>query len=71
MWNPSGADGLIRGGYHFFAMQFVSVTITVVYSFLFSLAALWLINKVTAVKVSQEEEEEGLDMSLHGEEAYL
>ena len=71
VWNPAGADGLIRGGYHFFAMQFVSVTITAVYSFIFTIGALWLINKVTVVKVSQEEEEEGLDVSIHGEEAYL
>jgi len=36
-----------------------------------SAIALWLINKVTAVKVTAEEEQLGLDASLHGEEAYL
>jgi ammonium transporter, Amt family len=71
VWNPAGADGLLRGGTHFFAMQVLSVVITAAYAFVFSYAALWLINKVTPVKVSAEEEELGLDESLHGEEAYL
>ncbi len=71
VWNPAGADGLLRGGRHFFAMQTASVVITATYAFVFSYAALWLINKVTPVKVTAEEEEMGLDESLHGEEAYL
>jgi Amt family ammonium transporter len=71
VWNPAGADGLLRGGRHFFMMQTASVVITAGYAFLFSYAALWLINKVTPVKVTAEEEEMGLDESLHGEEAYL
>jgi Amt family ammonium transporter len=32
---------------------------------------LWLINKVTPVRVSAAEEESGLDEALHGETAYL
>jgi Amt family ammonium transporter len=32
---------------------------------------LWIINKVTPVKVSLEEEEAGLDESELGEQAYL
>jgi Amt family ammonium transporter len=71
IWNPAGADGLLRGGRHFFGVQVASVAITAIYAFLFTYAALWLINKVTPVKVTAEEEELGLDESLHGEEAYL
>jgi Amt family ammonium transporter len=71
LWNPAGADGLLRGGTHFFLMQVVSVAITAAYAFAFSLAALWLINKVVRVKVSAEEEEVGLDSAEHGEEAYI
>ena len=70
IWNPGGADGLLRGGTHFFWMQTLSVLITAAYAFAFSYVALWLINKITRVKVSAEDEEEGLDSSLHGEEAY-
>jgi Amt family ammonium transporter len=32
---------------------------------------LWLINKVTPVRVSAADEESGLDEALHGETAYL
>jgi len=71
LWNPAGADGLLRGGGHFFMMQVVSVAITAAYAFAFSLAALWAINKVVRVKVSPEEEEVGLDSAEHGEEAYI
>ena len=71
LWNPDGADGLLRGGTHFFLMQTVSVLITAVYAFTFSYVALWLINKVTRVKVTPDEEERGLDESVHGEAAYL
>jgi ammonium transporter, Amt family len=70
VWNAGGAEGLLRGGARFFALQTASVLITMLYAFLFSYAALWLINKVTAVKVTEEEEELGLDASIHGEEAY-
>jgi Amt family ammonium transporter len=71
LWNPGGADGLLRGGTHFFLMQTVSVLITAVYAFAFSYMALWLINKVVRVKVTADEEERGLDESVHGEAAYL
>ena len=71
LWNANGADGLLRGGTHFFWMQTLSVLMVAVYAFSFSYACLWLINKVTPVKVTAEEEEEGLDTAMHGEEAYI
>ena len=69
-WNPAGADGLFLGGTRFFLMETLSVLITAAYAFAFSYAALWLINKVVRVKVEEKEELEGLDESLHGENAY-
>ena len=69
-WNPAGADGLFLGGTRFFLMETLSVVITAAYAFGFSYAALWLINKVVPVKVDEKEELEGLDESLHGENAY-
>ena len=41
-----------------------------VWAFVFSYAALRLINLVTPVRVTQAEEEVGLDATLHGENAY-
>jgi ammonium transporter, Amt family len=70
-WNPAGADGLLMGNTNFFLVEALSAIITAVYSFAFTYCALWLINKFIRVKVSAEEEEIGLDMALHGEEAYM
>ncbi len=69
-WNPSGADGLFFGGVTFFLYETLSVIITAVYAFGFSYASLWLINKVVKVKVTEADEQEGLDAALHGENAY-
>jgi Amt family ammonium transporter len=71
VWNASGANGLLLGGKHFFAMQTASVLITAAYAFVFSYVALWLINKITPVRATREEEEAGLDTAVHGEQAYI
>jgi len=68
--NANGQDGLIFGGTNFFLVQVVSVLVIGLYAFLFTYVMLWLINKVTPVKVSKEVEVDGLDGSLHGEIAY-
>jgi len=64
-------NGLFMGGgYDFLIKQVVTVLAVCVYAFIFSYVMLWLINFVTPVKVTKEEEEAGLDSSLHGEMAY-
>jgi ammonium transporter, Amt family len=68
--NSNGADGLIYGGGGFFVKQTLAVIGASVYAFIFTYIMLALINRVTRVRVSEEEEMEGLDMSIHGEHAY-
>ena len=68
--NPAGADGLLFGNPTFFFKEFVAVTAVALYAFVFTYAALWGINKITAVRVSEEEEKNGLDESEFGEVAY-
>ena len=68
--NPHGANGLFYGNPMFFLEEFGAVTAVAIYAFLFTYVALWLINKITPVKVSEEEQENGLDMSEFGEIAY-
>ncbi len=68
--NAGGANGLIYGNAHFFLAELAAVTITIIYSFVFTYVVLWLINKITPVRVSSEEETEGLDEGEFGEEAY-
>jgi len=62
--------GLIEGDVMFFVKQLVTVVIACAYAFLFTYLMLALINFITPVKVTEEEEEAGLDQSLHGEKAY-
>ena len=68
--NSAGADGLMLGGTNFFAKQCIAVVGAAVYAFVFTYVMLAVINIITKVKVSEAEEDLGLDASLHGESAY-
>ncbi len=68
--NPAGADGLIHGGTHFFLKEVLATLCAAAYAFLFTYIMLWLINKITKVRVSEDVEDIGIDAGLHGEMAY-
>jgi Amt family ammonium transporter len=70
-FNSSGADGLLSGNPHFFGVQAVAVGIAVIWAFAFTYVMLWIINRITPVRVSSSVEEMGLDAAIHGETAYL
>ena len=70
-FNPAGTDGLVSGNGAFFLKQLVAATLSSVWAFTFTYGMLWLIDRVTPVKVEQADEESGLDAALHGETAYL
>lgn len=65
-----GSAGLIEGDVSFFMKELISVVIAAIYAFVFTYVMLLIINTITKVKVSELEEDEGLDVSLHGETAY-
>ncbi len=69
--NASGTNGLFYGNSGFFVKEFLAATATAIYAFVFTYASLWLINFVTPVRVSEEGEQQGLDMADFGEEAYI
>jgi len=69
-FNPNGADGLFKGNPHFLGVQTAAVLLASVWAFAFTYVMLWLINKVTPVRVTKREEELGLDEAEHGEVAY-
>ena len=69
--NPGGTNGLFSGNVSFFLKQTVSVVGASIYAFAFTYIVLKLINKITPVRVSKEEEAIGVDEVLHGENAYL
>jgi Amt family ammonium transporter len=70
-FNSAGANGLLEGNASFFGKQLAAIAISSIWAFVFTYAMLWLIDRVTPVKVDQTAEERGLDAALHGETAYL
>jgi ammonium transporter, Amt family len=68
--NAAGADGLFAGNSSFFVTQLIAIVVSSIYAFVFTFGMLWVINKITRVRTSEGEEEDGLDKSLHGETAY-
>lgn len=61
---------LMGGGGEFLGVQLLALVIVDVYCFVFTYVMLRLINFVTPVRVTKQEEELGLDSSMHGEIAY-
>lgn len=68
--NAAGADGLLFGSSSFLLKQIVAVVGASAYAFGFTYLMLIIINLITPVRVSESEELQGLDNSLHGERAY-
>jgi Amt family ammonium transporter len=56
----SGVDGS-------FFIQLKGVAVTIIYGFAASFVILFLIDKTLGLRVAEEQEREGLDISLHGE----
>ena len=70
-FNPAGTNGLIAGNVGFFLKQLVAIIGSSVWAFGFTYGMLWLIDRITPVKVSLIAQESGLDEAIHGEKAYL
>jgi ammonium transporter, Amt family len=51
-------------------IQLKAVLVTIGWSAAVSLVAYWIVDKVIGLRVTEEEEREGLDISSHGETAY-
>lgn len=68
--NANGANGLITGSSIFFTKELITAILAAAYGFIFTYLILWLINKITPVRVSEKEEIEGIDSSIMGEKAY-
>jgi Amt family ammonium transporter len=65
--NVAGADGLLYGNTNFFMTQLKALFIVVGYSFIVSLGIFKVISLMLPLRVSQEEEEIGLDTTQHDE----
>ena len=68
--NEAGNDGLFAGNPSQLAIQLAGVLATVVYAALVSFVLLKALDATMGLRVKEEAEEEGLDLSEHGELAY-
>ena len=52
-------------------IQLLAVLCTIVLTVVVTFILLWILDRTMGLRVSQDEEMEGLDLSLHGEEGYI
>ena len=69
-WNEAGKDGLLAGNVPLFIEQIVAVAASGIYAGIASLVLLKVLDAVMGLRVAKDVEQEGLDATLHGEEAY-
>jgi hypothetical protein len=68
--NAAGANGLIHGNPGQLGAQAAAVAVTLAYSLVMTLVILRVLDAVIGLRVSEEEEKIGLDLSQHGERAH-
>jgi ammonium transporter, Amt family len=68
--NPAGVDGLLYGNAAQLGIQGIGVLVTILFAGVATFVILKLISLVLKLRASVDEEENGLDLSLHGEQAY-
>ncbi len=66
-----GAVGLIGGNAYQLWIQSIGAIVTLVYSFVVTFIIAWIINKTKGLRVRDEEEYVGLDITQHGEKLVM
>jgi len=67
---PIGSDGLLLGGFKQLGVQIVATLAAIAYAVLVTWGILWVVRRFVGLRVTESDEREGLDTSLHGEEGY-
>lgn len=68
--NELGNNGLLFGNPQLLGIQALAVVVSAVYSFVVTYGLLKLLSYKVGLRVSKKEEEQGLDVAVHGEAAY-
>ncbi len=68
--NPAGANGLFFGGSALVGKQLIAIAASAAYSAVFTFILLKIIDAVMGLRVAQEDEVMGLDLSQHSESGY-
>jgi len=69
--NPAGNDGLLYGNPSLLVTQLKAVAVTVVFAVVGTAVILMVLKAVMGLRVSEDEERLGLDLSQHSESAYV
>lgn len=68
--NPAGSDGLFYGNASLLGIQAITVLVGWIYAAVLTFIILKMLDAMMGLRVSHEEEIEGLDLSQHGESGY-
>ena len=68
--NEAGADGLLYGNPKQLLYQLIAVGVTIVLGFVMTAIILKVLDGLMGLRVSEEDEQAGLDLSQHSETAY-
>ncbi len=68
--NPAGKNGLFSGNPSLLLTQAIAVLVTIVFVFVVTLVILKIIDWTVGLRISEEDEEVGLDTTQHGESGY-
>lgn len=66
----NGVNGLLYGNLYQLGVQLLAVVVVSAFAFFGTYALLKVVDRFSPLRVSPKEEEDGLDISQHGEEAY-
>ncbi len=68
--NPDGANGLFFGNAHQFLIQLLGIIVAIVFSMVVTTLILKLVDRTVGLRLSREEEIQGLDVTQHSEMGY-
>ncbi len=70
LYNPDGNDGLLAGNARLVSEQLLAIAAAAAWAGAMSFAILKIVDKLVGLRAAKDTEQEGLDVGLHGEEAY-
>ena len=69
--NPAGNDGLLYGNPSLLVTQLIAVAATVLFAVVGTGVILAALKAVMGLRITEQEERQGLDLSQHSESAYV
>lgn len=68
--NPAGADGLLYGGTDLMQANLIGAVAVIAYTMVATAVIFFVVGKLMRIRVTQEDEASGLDITQHGERAF-